>query len=1100
MPPAEPTAADRYALCSRLMFGPGTWFELCRAAAGSPAATAGLLARLAPDGDAALALATRSAWPGQSRLRPPSTPDTGPALSAARAAGDLLSLLSGIPPDADRRLRAAAGHWRRANVLPTLPLTGAGIEAPRAGAVARRLAVLTDDAAARDRSAYGILCLVLLGLTDAWPGRRREAELPVLFDRRSSGAHGMLRLTLLDGGPPGLYPDPRRMLFLAADTRFAEALDVAWRTGPLHDHCVVWTLTTDGLPCDEVAGGSLGAAFGVALADLARRPPPALRLRNLDRRCAITAELHPDRGLRPVGGLRNKLDEAVRQGLRAILATPTDRDTLPEPLLRDARVRFAADLTAAVRLSRTRINPVFAALVAVLMLATGGAVAAVRESRTAHQRQVAAGLLPAAATLRPADPTNALLLQALALRLGAPGARAALTRALLTNRYAGALTERDDTPCGGRQAWSPDGTRVVTRLNDTVRVWDTARRTVDRTIEVPGRVEGCAFAPDGRTIALAVDDRLTLVSADRATATGIPAHHVQFAPDGLLATLMPDRPMRFWSLADPDRPRALGTLAVTRRDVSGTPPRPPLAFSADSRTMVVAANGRVVLADLTRPEQPRITGTIEISASSVALAPDGTLAIGRTDGIVELWSVRDNAVPHRTQALRPPGPVGLGADSVAFTPNGRHLVTATGGGSEIWQLGDGTPRSLRQLVLSNHQVTGADLAPDGTVALVTDGSGPPSFWRLSDHTVPSALATLPLPLTNINGLAFRPEGSHLLVTAVVGPSLWEVRDQHDPRRTGPAGSGPSGSDAHWPAVFDAGARRYAATDDQGGVGVWSVTPDGRVERTASLPRTGPEELQPLALSPDGTLLVVRAAEPDSSAFLWDVRHLPRQLATLPSSHPAPAVAFTPDGRTLLTVTAPRAADPTIIWWNLTDPARPARLAQRGVADGESPIVVAADGRRTFVTDGTGPGTTWDTADPAGPALLSRQEPPDGADASQGLLHGNALILAVPGAMNVWDVTDPAAPYRAAQLTTGDGTVYHRHVAMTATGLVAATHTPDLVRSQYTNESVVRLHDFRPILDVLADPVAAACRFAGHDLPAELWDRHAPGIPRRPVCG
>jgi hypothetical protein len=296
----------------------------------------------------------------------------------------------------------------------------------------------------------------------------------LLFDRRATGGHGTLRLTLRDAGPPGLYPDPRAMLFLVVDEPFAEALDVAWRTAgaPLAGRCVTWRLTTDDLPCDEVTGGSLGAAFGVALADLARQAPPAVRMRRLDRRCAITAGLRPDLRLLPVTGVPNKLEEAVRQRLRVVLAPPADRETLPEPLLRDARVRFAADLPAAVRRRRTRVNPTFIAMVVALVLAaagvTGGVLAAARESRTAHLRDIAAGLLPAAASLRTADPTNALLLEALAVRLDGPGARAALIRSLLANRYVGASpapagtalaagarrgrrTARGSSPCGGRR-------------------------------------------------------------------------------------------------------------------------------------------------------------------------------------------------------------------------------------------------------------------------------------------------------------------------------------------------------------------------------------------------------------------------------------------------------------------------------------------------------------------------------------------------------------------------------------------------------------------------------------------------------------------------
>ncbi len=615
MPPA-----DLYELCSRLLFGPGTWFELCREAIGDPDGAAGLRRRLAPDGDAARALATRNTWPGEPRLRPPADRTPGPARSAALAAADVVTAIT-TGADTEDLLRSSAAHWRRANVLPELPLTGAGIDVsradPRTAVVVRRLAVLADDTTPPDAAAYGLLALLVRALAGGWARRRREVQVPVLFDRRSTGGHGTLRLTLLDAGPPGLYPDPRAMLFLVADGRFAEALDVAWRTaaGKLTDRCVVWHLTTDGLPCDEVAGGSLGATFGVALTDLARRTPPPVRVRRLDRRCAITAGLRSDLRLLPVTGLANKLEEAVRQRLRVILAPPADRDTVPEPLLHDARVRFATDLPAAVRHSRTRVNPTFAAMIIALVLAaagvSGGVLTAMRESRTAHLRDVAAGLLPAAATLRNADPAGALLLEALAVRLDGPGARAALIRSVLANRYAGALVgPGNHSPCDGPQAWSPDGTQVITVHRETkttrdpvtseitvtvrnqVLLWDTGQRTIVRTIEFAGRVSGCAFSPDGRTVALAVDDRLVLVPLDRSPSSAppppvstVPVQWVQYAPNGFLATMAEKQPVRLWSVTDPQRPRLRAAINATIRQLGDSAP-PLLVFSRNSRILI----------------------------------------------------------------------------------------------------------------------------------------------------------------------------------------------------------------------------------------------------------------------------------------------------------------------------------------------------------------------------------------------------------------------------------------------------------------------------------------------------------------------------------
>jgi WD40 repeat protein len=269
---------------------------------------------------------------------------------------------------------------------------------------------------------------------------------------------------------------------------------------------------------------------------------------------------------------------------------------------------------------------------------------------------------------------------------------------------------------------------------------------------------------------------------------------------------------------------------------------------------------------------------------------------------------------------------------------------------------------------------------------------------------------------------------------------------------------------------------------------------------------GEKGVAPLALSPDGTLLATRALETESGravpVSLWDLRDRPRLVGRLPATVDTPDTAFAPDGRTLVTVTTDEAV--RVTWWSVTDPAHPAQLASRGFAavnDRTSgPIVFTPDGRRMFVTVGTAPGAVWDTSDPASPELLTTVRPVRGSDTDRAMLRGPALVLSAPGAVDVWDVTDPEEVSEAAAFSSGDeNAFYFDHFAVTPDGLLAATHLAQGTRSVYTGEALVRLWDLRPILDAVADPVAAACRIAGHDLGAELWRQYAPGVQVRPIC-
>jgi WD40 repeat protein len=129
-------------------------------------------------------------------------------------------------------------------------------------------------------------------------------------------------------------------------------------------------------------------------------------------------------------------------------------------------------------------------------------------------------------------------------------------------------------------------------VRNDVLLWDTGRRAIDRRIEFTGQVSGCAFSPDGRTLALAVDDRLVLVPLGGPPSSGppppvgdVPVQQVQFAPNGLLATVAERQPVRLWSVADPRRPRVRGTVGATVSQPNAGD-QPLLAFSRDSRLLV----------------------------------------------------------------------------------------------------------------------------------------------------------------------------------------------------------------------------------------------------------------------------------------------------------------------------------------------------------------------------------------------------------------------------------------------------------------------------------------------------------------------------------
>ena len=645
--PSQRTRTDRlYEVCARLLYGPGTWFQACReAAAAEPIAAADLTARLVPGHEVADALSTRSSWPGRARLpgtgASPADREPGPALSAARAAAGVVAALA-EPRAAEAMLCAAASHFAQAQALPRVRVTGADISIgtadPALSAVIRRLAVLADAALPDDAAAFGLTGLLARALRAAFPPVACEVELPVLFDRRAAGGHGLLLLSWLAEGPPGLYPDPRVMLFFTADAAYSQALDAAWATAPrrLADRCIVWRLTADRQPCDEVAGGSLGGAFGVGLSELARAVPRLgwLRPRRLDRRCAVTAGLTPAGRLLEVTGQQNKLEEAVRQHWRVVLAPPARQDD-PSPgkpsatLLHEARARYAADLPAAARLSRSRVSASFAATAMALILAaatvTGGVLSAIRGAHAAELRQIGNRLVFDAAQLQSSDPAGSLLLGSLAARIGTPGARAGLAQTLLTTTYAGTLPEQARL-CGGAQSWSPDGSTVATAARESVTLWSAQRHTAQRALRAGSRVTGCAFAPDGGTLAIAAGGHLQLVplgaTPTRAAVTVAAAKQVavlQFAPNGLLATGSASGTLQLWRVTPGGSAApAAHLLSTIRQPGQGSKDEWPIpVFSADSRLLALSdrSGSRAFLVSVRDPRAPRILGSARAACS-----------------------------------------------------------------------------------------------------------------------------------------------------------------------------------------------------------------------------------------------------------------------------------------------------------------------------------------------------------------------------------------------------------------------------------------------------------------------------------------------------
>jgi len=261
-------------------------------------------------------------------------------------------------------------------------------------------------------------------------------------------------------------------------------------------------------------------------------------------------------------------------------------------------------------------------------------------------------------------------------------------------------------------AWSPAGSELsVGGDDDLLQLWDVSGaphlvRTLTMapsTRHVPGAIQSVAFSADGRLIA-ASD-----VSNDPVTETVNSRIAIWRARTGTPITTALQR----------------GTTANA------------VAFSRDGRLLAVATGsaivptaGPVLILHSSNGTQLRAIHPLESGSggtTSLAFAPNGTLATGTYAGVVQLWNPSTGAsIGHPVLVAAAP------VASIAFDPSGQRFATAGGpeGGLKLWFTSslqqDGTTLDPEEGTSGNAQFT-----PNGQGLLSVDANGNGSLWPVS---------------------------------------------------------------------------------------------------------------------------------------------------------------------------------------------------------------------------------------------------------------------------------------------------------------------------------------------------------------------------------
>ncbi|WP_225834908.1 AAA family ATPase [Streptomyces sp. NK08204] len=837
------------------------------------------------------------------------------------------------------------------------------------------------------------------------------------------------------------------------------------------------------------------------------------------------------------------------------LAGVRDRAAGASAGTRDLEPRPAAFLEASVRRQRRSVRRTrFAVIVlAVLFLAASvglaGSVVFQRRAERARQHELARYLAAEAEDLRDRQPDLAKQLSLLSFQIDHEAGRGALlnsqrTPGLINDGHPAhdlatsadgsvlAISTGDSIvlrtrggshrigATAGPIAVSRDGKTLITATYGsgrstitTVRLWDVSRPARPRqtaALRTDHPVTSLAAGADGSTVfaGLANGDVRLWDIRDRAAPAALPTLHghsrqvdsLAVSPRrGLLASMSVDGRILLWNVSDVRHPGRAATLAGAPFTDSGDHnPLHRVAFDRTGRLlaapMPVKSNSDLGLWRVDAPGTPQrihrdgesdefASGSCFENMTSLTFSPARDHVVGTCGDKWQAWVYAADTKP----ALLVPGTsIGLGSAAVTssmvlFDPGrSRRLLQATDRGVFVWYL-------------SNAAQPGADdflaLEPGtgGQLAFAASGRKELIAWQGAGRNYLAALSG---------------PGKKKLLAITHSPNMLTGEDIELSR------------DGRLLADVEVFGRKNGKPQYVGVMLRDTAHPTG-----APLATIGDElnnGVSALAFSPTEPLLAVSdmngwiaSNHTKPVVRLFDISNprRPRQVSRIPVT--AMSLAFSPDGRTLLTddspLKKPKGSRPSTAMrlksWDVTRPAHPAELWSRRLSVDVSSVYLAfrPDGKVLAAYQGNGTLRLWRLRGnrPAGPPAEVRISEYGGSvafspDGNRLALLATNISSASAGTggfadgqrVEIWNVSDPRDPTRESYLPTSD-----------VATLYSLAFSPDGRRL-----AVTRMNAGVDLWDISPRPVISdLCNSVGDPITRRQWKHYLPDRPYAPPC-